>query len=325
MLHNRLLYPVGQGGFAFEHIDGLSIIYDCGSDTSPKRVEMYIDQLLNKGFQTVDYIFISHFDRDHVNCLMYLVNHLHVKNAVVPNIHRNRRIMYNALTYGAYNRIMDLFQSPDCKIIEVEEGATHRIDVPNCPLWEWIARSMFEANDWNVLDTVLVSEGIDTNRLQEPGFVSLNRKQIARCFKLAFGVSSTNAKGLIMLSHKTQNAMVSTMQMTRSNSPLQIINSQTGALYVGDAVLLGRHQQTAHSFLMQYEPKGLLLMQVPHHGSHNNSDHTLVQYFPAQYYFVCNKDDVRINNNTLYGSIQQIALMIHDIDAEMVCGDIEVL
>lgn len=49
MLHNRILYPVGQGGFAFEHIDGVSIIYDCGSDTSPKRVEMYIDQLLNKG------------------------------------------------------------------------------------------------------------------------------------------------------------------------------------------------------------------------------------------------------------------------------------
>ena len=324
MLHNRVLYPVGQGGFAFEHIDGVSIIYDCGSDTSPKRVEMYIDQLLNKGFQTVDYIFVSHFDRDHVNCLTYIVNHLHVKNAVVPNIHRDRRIMYNALTYGAYNKIMDLFQNPDCKIIEVEEGATHRIVVPNCPLWEWVAKSMFEVNDWNVLDTVLASEGIDTNRLQEPSFVALNRKQIARCFKLAFGVSSVNAKGLVMLSHKTANARVTSTRLSRLSNSLPISNDNTGVMYVGDAVLLGRYQLQANNFLMQYEPQGLLLMQVPHHGSHNNSDHTLVQYFPAQYYFVCNKDDVRINNNSLCASIQQNALMIHDIDAEMVCGDIEV-
>lgn len=96
-------------------------------------------------------------------------------------------------------------------------------------------------------------------------------------------------------------------------------------MYVDDAVLLGRNQLQANNFLMQYEPQGLLLMQVPHHGSHNNSDHTLVQYFPAHYYFVCNKDDVRINNNSLCASIQQNALMIHDLDTEMVYGDIELV
>lgn len=51
--------------------------------------------------------------------------------------------------------------------VKDKESASHRVDVPNCPLWEWFAKSMLESNDWYVLDTILTSEGINTNCLQE--------------------------------------------------------------------------------------------------------------------------------------------------------------
>ena len=77
---NRLLFPVGHGGFAAEAIDNnyLSVI-DCGSDVCPTRVSMYIDALKNHGFNSVNRLFITHFDNDHVNCIKELINKFKAK------------------------------------------------------------------------------------------------------------------------------------------------------------------------------------------------------------------------------------------------------
>lgn len=107
--------------------------------------------------------------------------------------------------------------------------------------------------------------------------MSINRKQIANWFKMAFGISSENAKGL--LSHKTTNARVSSILLCRPNNSLPVSKDKIGVMYVGDAVLLGGNQQQGYNFLMQHEKKGQL--QIPHYGGHNNSDQPLVQDFPA--------------------------------------------
>lgn len=64
--HYRVLAPVGFGGFDIEHIDGTTIVFDCGS--KPKyNVENcilhYRDYLAHTGKGTIiDYLFLSHFD-----------------------------------------------------------------------------------------------------------------------------------------------------------------------------------------------------------------------------------------------------------------------
>lgn len=322
--HRRYIFPIGQGGFAFETIDGVSVIYDCGSLTSPMRVCKYIDDIANMGIKQIDYLFISHFDKDHVNSLEYLIRKLTVCNAIIPYIQHNRRIVYNAMTYGAYLRILALFQGTESKVVEIEEGSFKTFDMPLNPLWEWAARSMFEANDWNVFDAAAQNGGINVANLESPSYVTQNRTMILKVFKNAFGVASVNAKGLIMLSQKTVNANVHSIRLQQGGQSVSLSAPNTGALYVGDADMRNKKLLTVESFLqLQNASMPLLLLQIPHHGSKYNSDFVLPQDIPSSYYFVCNKDNQRIVNNTIYSSIQYNLLMINDLDVDVVAGSIE--
>ena len=68
IVHQRFIFPVGQGGFACETIGDHVVVYDCGSQTSNSMVESCIDHL-STITDHVDILFISHFDTDHVNSL----------------------------------------------------------------------------------------------------------------------------------------------------------------------------------------------------------------------------------------------------------------
>ncbi|MBR3985754.1 MAG: hypothetical protein IKK04_01245 [Bacteroidales bacterium] len=58
---NRFIFPVGHGGFAAEAIeDKYLAVIDCGSDSCPTRVSMYIDEIKKRGFNCVDRLFITH-------------------------------------------------------------------------------------------------------------------------------------------------------------------------------------------------------------------------------------------------------------------------
>ena len=65
----RSFLPVGQGAFyreTFNLKEGMhTIVYDCGSLTDLSIVERQIKHEFKRG-ETVDAVFISHFDTDHV-------------------------------------------------------------------------------------------------------------------------------------------------------------------------------------------------------------------------------------------------------------------
>lgn len=75
MYFKRTLHPVGQGAFFSEQFfDGsneclFSVIYDCGS-TSKQLLYHEIEQLE----KSIDIMFISHFDNDHINGLKTLID-----------------------------------------------------------------------------------------------------------------------------------------------------------------------------------------------------------------------------------------------------------
>lgn len=79
----RTFHPVGQGAFfteqfyddAMEHVL-YNVVYDCGSKSPGIRIQMERD-IRNSFYdkKTIDVLFLSHFDDDHVNYVKYLKNH----------------------------------------------------------------------------------------------------------------------------------------------------------------------------------------------------------------------------------------------------------
>ncbi|WP_415884726.1 hypothetical protein ACMXYO_08625 [Neptuniibacter sp. QD37_6] len=85
----RVFHPVGQGGFFTEKVAGFRVAYDCGSVTSLTALHDQIDMFSDEIF---DVLFISHFDTDHVNGLVYFLENLTVKKVILPLIHYDERI-----------------------------------------------------------------------------------------------------------------------------------------------------------------------------------------------------------------------------------------
>ena len=116
----RILHPVGQGGFSVEIIKDFCIVYDCGSISSYSMIESCIDHFSRKVKQ-VDVLFISHFDKDHVNGIRYLINSVPVKKAVTSYIPKELRVVFDLATNGAYTAILGILRERQVTIDEVGE------------------------------------------------------------------------------------------------------------------------------------------------------------------------------------------------------------
>lgn len=72
----RTIHPVGHGGFFTEELcegnECYNVVYDCGSRNGAMLLEREINKAFNRK-PSVDLLFISHFDRDHVSGLKELV------------------------------------------------------------------------------------------------------------------------------------------------------------------------------------------------------------------------------------------------------------
>lgn len=297
---NRLLFPVGHGGFAAEAIDHnyLSVI-DCGSDVCPTRVSMYIDALKNHRFNCVNRLFITHFDNDHVNCIKELIYKVGVKEVVVPFIPHEMRYVYNTYTKGAYLELLDLFynRENEIELIEINEEKTFR---PNSQydIWEWNVKCLLTEQDWKILCKEFKFKSLDINKLtssKDSDYLDSNRKVINSCFRSAFGSGGPNSKGLIVLSQKCNNVVTNKCIITQGCSQ-SLPATYTGCLYTGDANLKDNTQ--AESFVKNHLfEQRMLLTQIPHHGSKYNSNDKYVKSFNSEYYFYCDNTDKRLQDN----------------------------
>lgn len=293
---NRLLFPVGHGGFAAEAIDNKYLaIIDCGSDVCPTRVSMYIDAIKNHGFKHVNKLFITHFDSDHVNCIKELIDKLKVIEVVVPFIPHEMRYVYNTYTKGAYLELIELFNNPENEIElkEVNEEETYR-PRPHNDIWEWNAKCLLTKQDWKKLRNEFVSKSLNINN-KDSKYLDENRKAINSCFRSAFGPGGPNSKGLIVLSQKCNNVKTDKCIIIQGCSQ-SLPAIYTGCLYTGDAKL--KRNAHAESFVKKYllEQK-MLLTQIPHHGSNNNSNNKFDTKFNSEYYFYCDNTDKRLQKN----------------------------
>ena len=87
----RKFLPVGQGAFYLEQFpeyvpEGggrINVVYDCGSLSGIHLVHNQIDRCFSPN-EKIQAVFLSHFDKDHVNGLEYLLKHYQVEHIFFP-------------------------------------------------------------------------------------------------------------------------------------------------------------------------------------------------------------------------------------------------
>lgn len=312
IVHQRFIFPVGQGGFACEMIGNYVVVFDCGSRSSNSMVESCIEHL-STITDHVDILFISHFDADHVNIIRYLISSVQVTKAVMSLIPQELKAAYGVFTNGAYTSIVGLLTDNDIDIIEVGGEEDDRL-LPYQNIWEWVAKSMMNNAEFASVTTHMQAAGIDTNRLNDASYLESKKVDINNAFKAVFGAKGPNTKGLIMLSQHCKGVNVKSTEIFKGcrigcmSYRMEAECNVSSCLYVGDADLKNRtNNQMVQSFLDHNRTENpLLLMQIPHHGSQYNIGAQFETDFPAKYFFVNDEDTKRLQKSAgLFGSMMK--------------------
>ncbi|KXC08205.1 MBL fold metallo-hydrolase [Porphyromonas gingivalis] len=109
----RIFYPVGQGAFYVEKHGKRNIVYDCGSTTSKSKVEK--EKIIRDAFsknETVDILFISHLDHDHVNMIPLLKDRVHIKRVVMPLLDPKEEAFLSFIYGDGNNYLVKLIRNP---------------------------------------------------------------------------------------------------------------------------------------------------------------------------------------------------------------------
>ena len=96
----RKFHPIGQGAFYSEHIDNgdrtSNIVYDCGVDCVQESNKAIVLDAFSKK-DTIDFLFISHLDKDHISLVKTLKDSvLRINHVVLPLIDpSNVKVLYS--------------------------------------------------------------------------------------------------------------------------------------------------------------------------------------------------------------------------------------
>ena len=108
MSTKRNFVNVGQALFAIEEHNGKTIVYDCGGE-HPLIVNAVLPYVLDKN-SVIEILFISHYDKDHINGIQYLIRHCNIKHVVLPMVEEPFKLMPlldNRNTSFTYRFILD--------------------------------------------------------------------------------------------------------------------------------------------------------------------------------------------------------------------------
>ena len=129
LIFRRIFHPVGQGAFFTEQLFTLhddkpvfNVVYDCGSKTTGirERMENEIDNMFaNK--RPIDFLFLSHFDDDHINYVKYLRSqgYLVGSKVFIPLLFEEKILSVTAFQYN-YNNLIDELIRDGIYIVKVK-------------------------------------------------------------------------------------------------------------------------------------------------------------------------------------------------------------
>lgn len=105
-------HRVGQGLFASEEYGDHTIVYDCGGE----RIKI-VNEAIDFGLPEtpdIDILFISHYDQDHINGILHLIETHDIKHVVLPLVSNFSRFLSSRDYIDAdFDRIRVLYSNPE--------------------------------------------------------------------------------------------------------------------------------------------------------------------------------------------------------------------
>lgn len=216
----RTFHPVGQGAFYSErHLkDGnnYNIVYDCGNWRNTKNANKVVSQAFDKN-DTINVLFISHFDFDHVSMIKTLIESVgSIDNVVIPLLERDDKVLQKAFNHFHTNSsdVEKLIDDPgsffDKKTHIVHVRKTNNPELPIqyvdpidleelgnrdeihsgtrirfCGEYDWIfiPYNYDNENRLEQLIETLRSNGIDIEKLNDAEYISAHSKEIKKCYE----------------------------------------------------------------------------------------------------------------------------------------------
>lgn len=286
-------HQVGQGLFASEKYGGQTIVYDCGGE-SIKIVNEAIDFGLPET-PDIDILFISHYDQDHINGILHLIETHNVKHVVLPLVSNFSRFLSSRDYLDSdFERIRILYSDPElffrnnspgthCHFIrDVNEnqGGRTRINIENLP-------EEFDSNIQIILlkDWLLIPYNRKVmTRKQEDAFLSrlgldpdLDFDQILEKWP---SIDKCIKRKLL------EAGTVNRYNINDYSMTLYSQNHGSRTLYLGDYNAKDHCDklQTVYGSFWQK----ISCLQVPHHGSEKSFNDELLE---------CGANDYVISNN----------------------------
>lgn len=299
MVIKRVLHPVGQGAFFTEQFYDESgkvvhnVVYDCGSFTSmPNLVEYEIRNTFEKNAH-IDLLFISHFDKDHVNGLMTLQSKTKIDKdtKVIIPFRYPYLLMVMDEDYPMLARfVMQLFNI-GAQVVGIDEDADDSrlgepVDIGKLDgnitlggkkvirldkvLWYYYP---FMLPDQSSLQKVFEGKVKGIVDLDAPNEILTKRKELRNIYKTIGktkgGVTKINVNTLFMLSFPAVNVAYNTNIWHQINLWGNVAPT---CFYTGDSNLKGNGYDVVKqrvTDILDIYSKGtkVWMMQVPHHGS----------------------------------------------------------
>lgn len=225
----RTFHPVGQGAFYSERHPDFNIVYDCGNWKNSKAAQKVVNQAFDEN-DTIDILFISHFDYDHVSMIGTLKDSVKsIKHVVLPLLHDDdEKILLKAFNHfhansALLNQLIDdpqAFFGDDTRVVFVNASDNSEspindnqesINLGNLSANQTIIDSgakiqLNTSNDWvfipynfkyhdrsQQLKDVLNNANLDINCLDDLNYVEANRAEIKECYKQIDGTINENS------------------------------------------------------------------------------------------------------------------------------------
>lgn len=113
---------IGQGDCTLIQNNGKNILIDSGGRINKKDIDVgkkiLLPYLLNRGITKINYIIVSHFDSDHSEGFLYIMENLKIENAIIQKQIRETII---------YKKFIEICKRKKIKVIFTKEGDKFKV------------------------------------------------------------------------------------------------------------------------------------------------------------------------------------------------------
>lgn len=328
----RYYWAVGAGLFTSQQLhiptsngtQTVNLVYDCGTNSSRVFIEREIDEYLSLiGNADIDFLFISHLDKDHISGIPYLAKQLGITGNKIKRIYypflemselvylasspQNQSIRNILFSIDDY---LNEFADEVVAIAPENMETTSSISLPELSfganpvsfdVWNFSFSVLpsYDKRDgfYNDLSTYLnISKNDLLSKINDPRFrdnLFINSLNLLKqCYRKQWGLANLNNTSLCVYSGPPENKFnayktFSSKHMSLNKNSKSCLTSwapKPGWIGTGDSPLASNRNVNDFNKLFDKFKIHCNSITVPHHGSDKNWNDSIMTNFPSGSY-----------------------------------------